>query len=107
MQEHSQGVNCLAVSQAASLFASCSDDMTVRLWDTRRIMTDEGAAMRSVLTYSSQSGRLTAVTFSADAPSVMAIGSDAGTIHVLDIEAQGELASLAPAGSCTVSRTTR
>ncbi|KAJ4461450.1 putative Phosphoinositide 3-kinase regulatory subunit [Paratrimastix pyriformis] len=96
MQEHSQGVNCLAVSQAASLFASCSDDMTVRLWDTRRIMTDEGAAMRSVLTYSSQSGRLTAVTFSADAPSVMAIGSDAGTIHVLDIEAQGELAGLVP-----------
>ncbi|KAI7887760.1 armadillo-type protein [Mucor mucedo] len=77
--EHTATVNQLAISWDNLLFASCSDDGTVRIWDCSRF--EKNVTNRSRATYSQQGGRIKCLTFIQQTYSIAA-ASDNGSIHV-------------------------
>ncbi len=54
LHEHASSVNCLAVSQDDSFFASASDDGTVKIWDVRAIDREIRTGACSRVTYAEQ-----------------------------------------------------
>lgn len=84
LQEHQRAVNEVAVSSDNILFASASDDGTVKIWDCRRLERD--ISFRSRLTYPLQNdGRALHVTLLGGGHQVAAASSK-GTIHVFTVD---------------------
>ena len=84
LQEHQRAVNEVAVSSDNILFASASDDGTVKIWDCRRLERD--ISFRSRLTYPLQNGgRALHVTLLSGGHQVAAASSK-GTIHVFTVD---------------------
>lgn len=77
--EHTASINQLAISFDHLLFASCSDDGSVRIWDCSRL--ERNVTNRSRATYSYQGGRIKCITFIQQTYSIAA-ASDNGSIHV-------------------------
>lgn len=77
--EHTATINQLAISWDNLLFASCSDDGSVRIWDCSRL--ERNVTNRSRATYSQQGGRIKCLTFIEQTYSIAA-ASDNGSIHV-------------------------
>lgn len=83
IKEHNGCINKIAVSQDNNFFISCSDDGTVKIWDSKGIDRDVG--YKSKLTDKSQGGRITDALL-LDNSHTYASSSDQGSIHLCRIE---------------------
>ena len=102
LHEHSGAVNRIAVSNDGLYFATASDDGSVRLWLSPRL--ERAAYSRSMLTYSSQAGRITDVCTIGNTHAI-ASASDQGSVHVFKVEHAISLAELPPdAGASSRAR---
>ncbi|KAF7730449.1 Serine/threonine-protein kinase [Apophysomyces ossiformis] len=81
--EHTAAINQLAISWDNLLFASCSDDGSVKIWDCSRL--ERNVTNRSRATYNSQGGRIKCLTFIQQTYSIAA-ASDNGSIHIFRID---------------------
>ncbi|KAJ3162439.1 Serine/threonine-protein kinase [Geranomyces michiganensis] len=81
--EHSAAVNCIKIAADNLFFATCSDDKTVRIWDTMRL--ERNVTNRARLTYSGHDGKVKALTFCENMHSVASAAED-GSIHVCRVE---------------------
>jgi hypothetical protein len=88
LHEHSGAVTELCVAPDSKFFASASDDGTVRLWDCQRL-EGRSAANRARLSYTKLEGHVRALTFVGSSADTLAAGSDAGSIHVMQVEHGG------------------
>ncbi|XP_013397860.1 phosphoinositide 3-kinase regulatory subunit 4 [Lingula anatina] len=84
LHEHRAAVNRIRVSEDHQLFATCSNDGCVKLWDGSR-MEGKSVTNRSRQTYNKQGGQIKCLSFCESSQS-LAAGSDNGTIHVLRID---------------------
>ncbi|KAG1666656.1 Phosphoinositide 3-kinase regulatory subunit 4 [Nymphon striatum] len=85
LHEHRGAVNRIRVIPETTLFASCSNDGTVRVWDCGR-MEGKSVANRSRQTYDKQEGEITALAV-CKSNQCLASASDLCSIHVVQIEA--------------------
>ncbi|KAJ3014483.1 Serine/threonine-protein kinase [Thoreauomyces humboldtii] len=81
--EHTAGINAIKIAADNSFFATCSDDKTVKIWDTMRL--ERNVTNRARLTYSGHEGKVKALTF-CENTHTLASASDDGSIHVCRIE---------------------
>ncbi|XP_043922670.1 phosphoinositide 3-kinase regulatory subunit 4 [Protopterus annectens] len=84
LHEHKSAVNRICVSDEHSIFATCSNDGTVKVWDSQK-MEGRTTTTRSILTYSRMGGRIKTLTF-CHGSHYLAAASDTGTIQLLSIE---------------------
>ena len=68
------------VSDDQTYFATCSNDGTVKMWESSRL-DGRSATNRSRYTYNKQGGQIKTMTFCDSAQSIAA-ASDSGAIHV-------------------------
>ncbi|XP_063160043.1 phosphoinositide 3-kinase regulatory subunit 4 [Candoia aspera] len=85
LHEHKSAVNRIRVSDEHSIFATCSNDGTVKIWDSHK-MEGKTTTTRSILTYSRIGGRVMTLTF-CQGSHYLAIASDNGSIQLFGIEA--------------------
>ncbi|XP_041962566.1 phosphoinositide 3-kinase regulatory subunit 4 isoform X1 [Alosa sapidissima] len=85
LHEHKSAVNRIRVSDEHSIFATCSNDGTVKIWDSQK-MEGKTTTTRSVLTYSRIGGHVKTLTF-CQGSHYLAVASDNGSIQLLAIEA--------------------
>ncbi|XP_048366816.1 phosphoinositide 3-kinase regulatory subunit 4 [Sphaerodactylus townsendi] len=85
LHEHKSAVNRIRVSDEHSIFATCSNDGSVKIWNSQK-MEGKTTTTRSILTYSRIGGRVTTLTF-CQGSHYLAIASDNGAIQLLGIEA--------------------
>ncbi|XP_040103086.1 phosphoinositide 3-kinase regulatory subunit 4 [Oryx dammah] len=85
LHEHKSAVNRIRVSDEHSLFATCSNDGTVKIWNSQK-MEGKTTTTRSILTYSRIGGRVKTLTF-CQGSHYLAIASDNGAVQLLAIEA--------------------
>ncbi|XP_005041295.1 PREDICTED: phosphoinositide 3-kinase regulatory subunit 4 isoform X2 [Ficedula albicollis] len=85
LHEHKSAVNRIRVSDEHSIFATCSNDGTVKVWNSQK-MEGKTTTTRSILTYSRIGGRVKTLTF-CQGSHYLAIASDNGAIQLLGIEA--------------------
>lgn len=85
LHEHKGAVNRLQVSYDHTLFSTCSDDGTVKVWDCTKLI-GKANTNKSRQTYTRQSGKIKNLAFCQSSHSI-ASGSDDGSIHVNRIEA--------------------
>ncbi|KAH6570246.1 hypothetical protein BASA60_007850 [Batrachochytrium salamandrivorans] len=81
--EHTSQVNGIAVAPDHSFFATCSNDGTVKLWDTNRLHTN--VANRARLTYTGTGGKVKAVAFCENRHSIVSAANN-GQIHINRVE---------------------
>ncbi|RCH97242.1 Serine/threonine-protein kinase, partial [Rhizopus stolonifer] len=81
--EHTGSINQLAISFDNLLFASCSDDGSVKIWDCSRL--ERNVTNRSKATYNQQGGRIKCLTFVQHTYSIAA-ASDNGSIHIFRVD---------------------
>jgi phosphoinositide-3-kinase regulatory subunit 4 len=79
---HSSRVNGIAVAPDHSYFITCSDDKTVKIWDTTRLERNVTAKPRQV--YTSHNARVTALCH-LERHHCFASAADNGTIHVVRV----------------------
>uniref|UniRef100_A0A4W4HC45 non-specific serine/threonine protein kinase n=1 Tax=Electrophorus electricus TaxID=8005 RepID=A0A4W4HC45_ELEEL len=77
LHEHKSAVNRIRVSDEHSIFATCSNDGTVKIWDSQKM---------EVLTYSRIGGHVKTLTF-CQGSHYIATASDNGSIQLLAVEA--------------------
>uniref|UniRef100_A0A674MMQ6 non-specific serine/threonine protein kinase n=1 Tax=Takifugu rubripes TaxID=31033 RepID=A0A674MMQ6_TAKRU len=85
LHEHKAGVNRIRVSDEHSIFATASNDGTVKVWDSQK-MEGKTTTTRSVLTYSRVGGHVKTLAF-CQGSHYLAVASDSGSIQVLAVEA--------------------
>nr|XP_009936366.1 PREDICTED: phosphoinositide 3-kinase regulatory subunit 4 [Opisthocomus hoazin] len=85
LHEHKSAVNRIQVSDEHSIFATCSNDGTVKIWNSQK-MEGKTTTTRSILTYSRIGGHVKTLTF-CQGSHYLAIASDNGAIQLLRIEA--------------------
>ncbi|NWZ60140.1 phosphoinositide 3-kinase regulatory subunit 4 [Haliaeetus albicilla] len=85
LHEHKSAVNRIRVSDEHSIFATCSNDGTVKIWNGQK-MEGKTTTTRSILTYSRIGGHVKTLTF-CQGSHYLAIASDNGAIQLLGIEA--------------------
>ncbi|NXM25740.1 PI3R4 kinase, partial [Oxyruncus cristatus] len=85
LHEHKSAVNRIRVSDEHSIFATCSNDGTVKVWNSQK-MEGKTTTTRSILTYSRIGGHVKTLTF-CQGSHYLAIASDNGAIQLLGIEA--------------------
>ncbi|XP_054707486.1 phosphoinositide 3-kinase regulatory subunit 4-like [Uloborus diversus] len=84
LHEHRKAVNKLQIIPNTPLFASCSNDGTVKIWDCEK-MEGKNVANRSKLTYNRLDGPVSCMTMCQNMQSVAA-ASENGNIHVFRYE---------------------
>ncbi|MEJ1285742.1 phosphoinositide-3-kinase regulatory subunit 4 [Cricetulus griseus] len=84
LHEHKSAVNRIRVSDEHLLFATCSNDGTVKIWNSQK-MEGKTTTTRSILTYSRIGGRVKTLTF-CQGSHYLAIASDNGAVQLLGIE---------------------
>lgn len=85
LHEHKAAVNRIRVSDEHSIFATASNDGSVKVWDSQK-MEGKTTTTRSVLTYSRLGGQVKTLTF-CQGSHYLAIASDNGSIQLLAVEA--------------------
>ncbi|XP_056448625.1 phosphoinositide 3-kinase regulatory subunit 4 [Gadus chalcogrammus] len=85
LHEHRAAVNRIRVSDEHSIFATASNDGTVKVWDSQK-MEGKTTTTRSVLTYSRIGGHVKTLTF-VGGSHYLAAASDNGCIQLLAVEA--------------------
>ncbi|KAM9322734.1 phosphoinositide 3-kinase regulatory subunit 4 isoform 2-T2 [Pholidichthys leucotaenia] len=85
LHEHKAAVNRIKVSDEHSIFATASNDGTVKVWDSQK-MEGKTTTTRSVLTYSRIGGHVKTLTF-CQGSHYLATASDNGSIQLLAVEA--------------------
>ncbi|XP_056142008.1 phosphoinositide 3-kinase regulatory subunit 4 isoform X2 [Lampris incognitus] len=85
LHEHKAAVNRVRVSDEHSIFATASNDGTVKVWDSQK-MEGKTTTTRSVLTYSRIGGHVKTLTF-CQGSHYLAVASDNGSIQLLAVEA--------------------
>ncbi|XP_069762892.1 phosphoinositide 3-kinase regulatory subunit 4 isoform X2 [Narcine bancroftii] len=85
IHEHKSAVNRIRVSDEHSIFATCSNDGTVKIWDSQK-MEGKTTTTRSILTYSRIGGKIKTLAF-CQGSHYLAVASDIGTVQLLGIEA--------------------
>ncbi|XP_029445209.1 phosphoinositide 3-kinase regulatory subunit 4 [Rhinatrema bivittatum] len=85
LHEHKSPVNRIRVSDEHSIFATCSNDGTVKIWNSQK-MEGKTTTTRSILTYSRIGGHIKTLTF-CQGSHRLAIASDNGSIQVLAVDA--------------------
>nr|XP_020473104.1 phosphoinositide 3-kinase regulatory subunit 4 isoform X2 [Monopterus albus] len=85
LHEHKAAVNRIRVSDEHSIFATASNDGTVKVWDSQK-MEGKTTTTRSVLTYSRIGGHVKTLTF-CQGSHYLAVASDNGAIQLLAVEA--------------------
>ncbi|XP_058513084.1 phosphoinositide 3-kinase regulatory subunit 4 isoform X3 [Ochotona princeps] len=85
LHEHKSAVNRIRVSDEHSLFATCSNDGTVKIWNSQK-MEGKTTTTRSILTYNRSGGRVRTLTF-CQGSHYLAVASDNGAVQLLGIEA--------------------
>ncbi|KNC97679.1 VPS15 protein kinase [Spizellomyces punctatus DAOM BR117] len=83
LAEHREPINCLRISADNTFFVTCSDDKTVKVWDTARL--EKNVTNRARLTYTGHEGKVKALTFCENTHSVASASED-GAIHVCRVE---------------------
>ncbi|KAF9102549.1 Serine/threonine-protein kinase [Mortierella sp. GBA35] len=82
LAEHKAAVNQICVSPDHNFFVSCSDDGSVKIWDTARL--EKNVTNRARMSYNSIGGKVTCMSFIENTHSVAA-ASDNGSIHVFRV----------------------
>lgn len=85
LHEHRGAVNRLQIIPNTSLFATCSNDGTVKIWDGGRMIQGRNVANRSRQTYSRMDGQVISLASCQNLQS-LAAATDSGSIHVFRIE---------------------
>ncbi|KAK2909654.1 phosphoinositide 3-kinase regulatory subunit 4 isoform X1 [Channa argus] len=85
LHEHKGAVNRIRVSDEHSIFATASNDGSVKVWDSQK-MEGKTTTTRSVLTYSRIGGNVKTLTF-CHGSHYLALASDNGSIQLLAVEA--------------------
>ncbi|GBN01215.1 Phosphoinositide 3-kinase regulatory subunit 4 [Araneus ventricosus] len=83
LHEHKGAVNKIQVIPTTALFATCSNDGTVKIWDCEK-MEGKNVANRSRLSYNRLEGPVSCMTVCQNMQSIAA-ASDVGNIHVFRI----------------------
>ncbi|KAF9914479.1 Serine/threonine-protein kinase [Lobosporangium transversale] len=100
LAEHKAAVNQICVSPDHTFFVSCSDDGSVKIWDTARL--EKNVTNRARMSYNAlgkHGGKVTCMTFIENTHSVAA-ASDSGSIHVFRVH----YISAGKYGKCEVVR---
>uniref|UniRef100_A0A8C5PK20 Phosphoinositide 3-kinase regulatory subunit 4 n=1 Tax=Leptobrachium leishanense TaxID=445787 RepID=A0A8C5PK20_9ANUR len=84
LHEHKGTVNRIRVSDEHSIFATCSNDGTVKIWNSQK-MEGKTTTTRSIVTYSRIGGRIKTMAF-CQGSHYLAVSSDNGNIQLLSIE---------------------
>ncbi|XP_069504836.1 phosphoinositide 3-kinase regulatory subunit 4 [Ambystoma mexicanum] len=84
LHEHKSPVNRIRVSDEHSIFATCSNDGTVKIWNGQK-MEGKTTTTRAILTYSRIGGHIKTLTF-CQGSHYLAVASDNGAIQLLGIE---------------------
>jgi phosphoinositide-3-kinase regulatory subunit 4 len=108
LSEHRGPINQLRISADHNFFVSCSDDGTIKVWDSQRL--ERNVTNKARLTYAQQGavdntgcaavifnmfhigGRIQSIAFCEQTHSI-ASASDNGSIHVSRIEYMGSTAN--------------
>ncbi|KAM9782637.1 LOW QUALITY PROTEIN: phosphoinositide 3-kinase regulatory subunit 4 [Neosynchiropus ocellatus] len=85
LHEHKAAVNRIKVSDEHAIFATASNDGSVKVWDSQK-MEGKTTTTRSVLTYSRIGGHVKTLTF-CQGSHYLAVASDNGSIQLLAVEA--------------------
>uniref|UniRef100_A0A8C8DWE3 non-specific serine/threonine protein kinase n=1 Tax=Oryzias sinensis TaxID=183150 RepID=A0A8C8DWE3_9TELE len=85
LHEHKAAVNRIRVSDEHAIFATASNDGTVKVWDSQK-MEGKTTTTRSVLTYARVGGHVKTLTF-CQGSHYLAVASDSGSIQLLAVEA--------------------
>ncbi|KAI8799791.1 hypothetical protein BJ742DRAFT_686782 [Cladochytrium replicatum] len=83
LTEHQKAVNRVRVAPDHNFFATCSDDGTVKVWDSHRL--EKNVSNRARLSYKAQGGKILSFTFCESTHSIASV-SDNGTIHINRVE---------------------
>jgi phosphoinositide-3-kinase regulatory subunit 4 len=83
LASHSAAINALAVAPDHAYFVSCSDDKTVKIWDTARLERNVTSKPRQ--TYSDHNARVTALT-NLENLHCFASAADNGSIHIVRVQ---------------------
>ncbi|KAG0364248.1 Serine/threonine-protein kinase [Gamsiella multidivaricata] len=97
LAEHKAAVNQICVSPDHNFFVSCSDDGSVKIWDTARL--EKNVTNRARMSYNALGGRVTCISFIENTHSVAA-ASDNGSIHIFRVH----YISAGKYGKCEVVR---
>ncbi|KAI8066486.1 hypothetical protein BC940DRAFT_368091 [Gongronella butleri] len=99
-KEHTAAVNELVISWDNLIFASCSDDGSVKVWDCSRL--ERNVTNRSRVSYNKQGGSIKCLTFIQHTYSIAA-ASDNGSIHIFRVDVRSAGSSL-KFGKCVTLR---
>ncbi|KAF9970185.1 Serine/threonine-protein kinase [Actinomortierella ambigua] len=82
LAEHKAAINQILVSPDHNFFVSCSDDGSLKIWDTARL--EKNVTNRARMSYNQLGGKVTCMAFIENTHSVAA-GADNGNIHVFRV----------------------
>ncbi|KAG0092152.1 Serine/threonine-protein kinase [Podila epicladia] len=97
LAEHKAAVNQVCISPDHNFFVSCSDDGSVKIWDTARL--EKNVANRARMSYNALGGKVQCMSFIENTHSVAA-ASDNGWIHIFRVH----YISAGKYGKCEVVR---
>ncbi|KAF9336731.1 Serine/threonine-protein kinase [Podila minutissima] len=97
LAEHKAAVNQVCISPDHNFFVSCSDDGSVKIWDTARL--EKNVTNRARMSYNSLGGKVQCMSFIENTHSVAA-ASDNGWIHIFRVH----YISAGKYGKCEVVR---
>ncbi|KAF9367600.1 Serine/threonine-protein kinase, partial [Podila verticillata] len=97
LAEHKAAVNQVCISPDHNFFVSCSDDGSVKIWDTARL--EKNVTNRARMSYNALGGKVTCMSFIENTHSVAA-ASDNGSIHIFRVH----YISAGKYGKCEVVR---
>ncbi|KAF9114046.1 Serine/threonine-protein kinase [Mortierella sp. AM989] len=82
LAEHKASVNQICVSPDHQFFVSCSDDGSIKIWDTARL--EKNVTNRARMSYNALGGKVICMSFIENTHSVAA-ASDNGSIHIFRV----------------------
>ncbi|KAF9937293.1 Serine/threonine-protein kinase [Mortierella alpina] len=82
LAEHKAAVNQICVSPDHNFFVSCSDDGSVKIWDTARL--EKNVTNRARMSYNALGGKVTCISFIENTHSIAA-ASNNGSIHIFRV----------------------
>lgn len=102
IQEHTAAINRVLVSPDHVFFVTCSDDGTIKIWDSGKL--ERNVVNRARMTYRGMSGsRVKSICFLENSYCVAA-ASDRGVIHVIKIDCTVNTSGIAKYGTIQLIR---